>query len=394
MHTDSQPTRIDVRLPGTRRACGRIRWQPRPRQYRVDKTGRASTAEVLGTVQWLTHLDGPVRALADTAGVRARMPRVAANGDSVWITDAEGDDALAVHHDGETRLVAAGQLGRALELAVAPDSQTAAVASHDGRVLAVMLEDGSVRELERNVDGDAAGLSYSPDSKWLVWSAPTKNPLRNLRMAALETAEVVEVTSERFVDTEPSFTPDGKYLAFLSTRTFDPVYDAHNFELSFPYGARPYLIPLALDTPSPFDPELAGRAAVAAEPEDEAGKADGDKPAGDKAEVPTSASIWSDCPSASWRYRWLRGCTAGCIGQGGLLWLQRPRAARSVPTAPETKPARPSLHRWDFTRRTVVDLVDELDGYEVGGDGTDRGARRREPEGGPVRPQGREARAG
>jgi tricorn protease len=371
---DSQPTRIAVELPGTRRArvAGPVKAAAAVGEYRVDKTGRASAVEVLGTVQWLTHLDGPVRALADTAGVRARMPRVAANGDTVWITDAEGDDALVVHHDGETRLVAAGQLGRALELSVAPDSQTAAVASHDGRVLVVRLEDGSVRELERNVDGDAGGLSYSPDSKWLVWSAPTKNPLRNLRMAALETAEVVEVTSERFVDTEPSFTPDGKYLAFLSTRTFDPVYDAHNFELSFPYGARPYLIPLALDTPSPFDPELAGRAAVAAEPEDEAGKPDGDKPVDDKAEVP-EARVDLDglsdrvvaVPVAAGLYRGLHPA------KGGLLWLQRPVSGEiGADRAPEAKPARPSLHRWDFTKRTVVDLVDELDSYEVSGDGT------------------------
>jgi tricorn protease len=386
---DSQPTRIDIELPGTRRArvAGPVKAAASLGEYRVDKTGRASAVEVLGTVQWLTHLDGPVRALADKATVRARMPRVAGNGDIVWITDAEGDDAVALHHDGATRLVAAGELGRALELAVAPDSETAAVASHDGRVLVVTLADGSVRELERNVDGDASGLSYSPDSKWLVWSAPTKSPLRNLRMAALETGEVGDVTTERFVDTEPSFTPDGKYLAFLSTRTFDPVYDAHNFELSFPYGARPYLIPLALDTPSPFDPELAGRAAVGAEPEDEAAKPEADKPeadkrhanktqgdkaAGDKADVPevrVDLDGLSDrvvaVPVAAGLYRGLHPA------KGGLLWLQRSVSGEiGADRAPEAKPVRPSLHRWDFTKRTVVDLVDELDGYEVSGDGT------------------------
>src|SRR5258708_20556523 len=51
---------------------------------------------------------------------------------------------------------------------------------------------------------------------------------------------LVEVTDGRFTDTDPVFTADGLYLAFLSWRSFDPVYDAHVFDLSFPYGRRPF----------------------------------------------------------------------------------------------------------------------------------------------------------
>jgi Putative transposase DNA-binding domain/WD40-like Beta Propeller Repeat len=70
---------------------------------------------------------------------------------------------------------------------------------------------------------------------------------------------VVDVTDGRFTDTDPVFTADGKYLAFLSVRSFDPVYDTHVFDLSFPYGCRPYLVPLAAGTPSPFAPLPGGR---------------------------------------------------------------------------------------------------------------------------------------
>jgi len=37
-------------------------------------------------------------------------------------------------------------------------------------------------------------------------------------------------------------------------RSFDPVYDAQSFDMSFPFGSRPYLVPLAEHTPSPFGP--------------------------------------------------------------------------------------------------------------------------------------------
>ena len=110
------------------------------------------------------------------------------------------------------------------------------------------------------------GLAWSPDSAWLAWSQPTEHPLginlsqlRRLRLARIADGQVFDATDGRFTDTEPVFTLDGKYLAFLSTRSFDPVYDAHFFDLSFPYGARPYLLPLDGTTPSPFAPELGGR---------------------------------------------------------------------------------------------------------------------------------------
>ena len=109
-----------------------------------------------------------------------------------------------------------------------------------------------------------SGLAYSPDSAWLAWAHPGPEPLSRIRLARLaddETAddETVDVTDGRFVDSEPVFTADGKYLAFLSARIFDPVYDAHFFDLSFPFGSRPYLVPLAADTPSPFAPLPQGR---------------------------------------------------------------------------------------------------------------------------------------
>ncbi|MCK6440663.1 MAG: PDZ domain-containing protein, partial [Planctomycetes bacterium] len=44
----------------------------------------------------------------------------------------------------------------------------------------------------------------------------------------------------------------GKYLYFLSNRFFEPIMDSQNFDYIFPSGAKPCLIPLRLDIPSPF----------------------------------------------------------------------------------------------------------------------------------------------
>ncbi|MGH3632305.1 MAG: peptidase S41, partial [Sciscionella sp.] len=67
------------------------------------------------------------------------------------------------------------------------------------------------------------------------------------------------MTELRFCDFDPVFTADGEHLAFLSMRSFDPIYDTHVFDMSFPRGCRPYLVPLGAGTPSPFDPQRDGR---------------------------------------------------------------------------------------------------------------------------------------
>ena len=388
LDADAGPTRVDLELPGSRSAR---RPAPQPvaanlGDFAVAADGRASVVEVRGTVQWLTHLDGPVRALADQPGVRARLPRLGGPSSApvtVWVTDAEGDDALEVLSvdgpDAGPRRILGGQVGRVLELAVSPDGTHAAVASHDGRVSVVRLDSGELTELGRSEFGDASGLAFSPDSRWLAWSAPHQDPLRSITLAAVDGSVVTAATGARFVDTEPVFTLDGNHLAFLSARTYDPVYDAHNFELAFPIGIRPYLIPLKATTPSPFDPELAGR------PSPDQAKPDADRPAVDDpasdqpgaarpaaAEVPATAVDVDGLEARVVAVPVAAGLYGGLAAvKGGLLWLERPLSGEIGADRPTgMKAPRASLHRWDFEKRTATELLTGVDEYAVSGDGT------------------------
>ena len=359
-----QPRRLDIALPGARtaRQSTRVPTQLENVELDVDADGRASAAGVRGTVQWLPHRDGPVRTLADLAGVRTRLPRVlpGAARSAVWVTDAEGEDALEVGDGVTSRRLAAGQLGRVLELVVAPDGASFAVATHDGRVLRVDLGSGQVTAVASEVL-DASGLAFSPDSRWLAWSAPSESGLRQIRLADLATGTVLDATPLRFVDTEPIFTLDGRYLAFLSARTFDPIYDTHAFDLSFPVGVRPYLIPLQADTASPFAPELEGRAVV---PTAVQSSPDAAAAVDLRIDPEGLAERVVAVPTAAGRYVGLRAA------KDGLLWLAKPLAGELGQDRPTTDLRRPSLRRWDFSTRRELTVVPELDGYAVSGDGS------------------------
>jgi tricorn protease len=402
LRADGVARRLDVRLGGPR--TGR---QPVPvdpvhalGDLSPDRSGRASAVEVRGTIQWLTHRDGPVRALADAPGVRCRLPvvlpgaadRSGGVGDHdrpvvLRVCDAEGDDALevgAADGSGPSRRIAAGRIGRVLELAGSPDGRLAALTTHDGRLLVIDLVgrgdggsgDDPVRVVVAGARTELTDPVFSPDSRWLAWSHPGQYPLRQIRLADLGAGsgsgvpEVIEATPLRFVDDEPVFTPDGRYLAFLSVRTFDPVYDAQVFDMSFLAAQRPYLLPLRAATPSPFDPEPAGRPVEV--PEDDEGRSDGRGDGDGRARCGVSVDVDVEgltaravpVPVPAGRFRRLQATA------GGLLWLEHPLSGELGDSrAADDEEPKATLCRYDLVKRRAETLVDDVHDAWVTGDG-------------------------
>ncbi|MFI6657709.1 S41 family peptidase [Streptomyces sp. NPDC050523] len=390
---DSEPRRLDVRLNGPR--AGRRRYQVPAAQHvdgiSVDETGRASAVVVRGSLHWLTHRDGPARTITDTPGVRVRLPEMlGSSGQVAYVTDAEGEDAIEVAHlpratgHREPRRLASGKLGRVLELVSDPEGERLAIASHDGRLLLITVSadeaaaedadpaaaetDGEVTELIRSVNGPVRDLAFSPDGAWLTWSHPgIGRSLRQIKMARIPgTGErlVVDVTDGRFEDENPVFTRDGRYLAFLSWRGFDPVYDVHTGDLSFPLGCRPYLVPLNSATPSPFALNPEGRpAAGGLDPvEDEGG--------GDSAvtvEVEGLESRVTPFPVTASKYSALHP-----VAGGGLVWLRWPISGALGETFanPDDTTGRPTLEHFSISKAKKTELVDHLDWFAVSGDGS------------------------
>lgn len=462
----SQPRRIDVRPGGPRRAREPFR-ASLPADLgpvRPDRTGRASIVSVLGTVHRLTHRDGPARALLAEPGVRARLAHPLGTDRAVWVDDATGEDAVVVapldaHAPAapERARYAAGRLGRVLELAPAPDGSAVALTTHDGRLLVLHTgadpvpdpvsgpderpDDGVVdeaaparpvgelRELHRGTAGEPSDVSWSPDSAWLAWCDPTPEGLSRIVLTRVADGEHAEVTPARFHDSDPVFTADGRHLAFLSRRVFDPSYDEHSFDLTFGTGWKPFLVPLAARTPSPFGAGPDGR------PVDPADEGPDDPPAtpptppdppepGDEPEPPGDTAVdgaVDRAPAGARRAvaaatgagaRARGGARGGRRGsgrdadegppevvvdvdgladrvvgvpveaarytrlaavRGGLVWLRLPSGTGvlgdSLPDD-DAEPDRAVLERFDLARRTVTVVADPASSFAVSGDGT------------------------
>lgn len=389
---ESLPRRLDVRLGGPR--TGRRTYQVPAAQHvdgiSVDETGRAGAVVVRGSLYWLTHRDGPARTIADTPGVRVRLPEMLGSGGQVaYVTDAEGEDAVEIAYlprasgEREPRRLASGELGRVLELVSDPKGERLAIASNDGRLLLLDATEesesggtsrtgsgsgsGEVTELIRSINGPVRDLAFSPDGAWLTWSHPgIGRTLRQIKMARIEgpgARTIVDVTNGRFEDENPVFTRDGRFLAFLSWRGFDPVYDVHTGDLSFPLGCRPYLVPLSSATPSPFAVNPEGRpAAGGLDPvEDEPG--DGTV----TVEIEGLESRVTPFPVTASKYSALYP-----VAGGGLVWLRWPISGALGETFanPDDTSGRPTLEYFNITKAKKSELVDHLDWFALSGDGS------------------------
>ena len=124
--------------------------------------------------------------------------------------------------------------------------------NHEDQLLIVSVAAGNARLLDESAFGRPAGPAWSPDGRWVAYSFPASPKTSQIKLAEVAGEQVVAVTGPEFKDSCPSFDPTGKYLYFLSRRSFDPVYDSLFFDLGFPLGSRPYLVTLRADQPSPF----------------------------------------------------------------------------------------------------------------------------------------------
>ena len=225
---------------------------------------------------------GPLRH-GTTSGVRYRLGSWLPDGKRiVAVTGQDGGEALVTFSvDGSSeQMKIEGDLGRAIDLHVAPGdvnkptdgepatsakkkkpkqsqpSQTSrnrlVLTNHRHEVVLVDLDSGQWRVIDRSKYHRINGVAWSPDSKWIAYGYASSEHTSSIRLCEIESGKITTITRPDFTDVYPSFDPDGKYLYFISGRTYNPVYDELFFDLGFPIGTRPYLVILRNDVTSPF----------------------------------------------------------------------------------------------------------------------------------------------
>ena len=91
-------------------------------------------------------------------------------------------------------------------------------------------------------------------SRWLAYSRGVDNRLTAVFIFDSKESKIHQVTSGAYPDYDPCFDPEGKYLYYITSRTFSPVYSSFDNTFIYPNSATIAAVPLKNDTPSPIAP--------------------------------------------------------------------------------------------------------------------------------------------
>ncbi len=371
---DAKPRPIDVRLVGGGPEPEPVDGLDHIESIAPDHGGDGSLLSWRGQAWFLTHRSGPARALSDLPGVRVReaIP-LGKSGKGIWATDAEGEDCLEIVQldgDGDPRRIAGGKVGRILSLAASVDGTRVAVVSHDGTIHAINVASGALKKVGTSPGGEATGLAFSPDGRYLVWREAFGPEGISGRIVGYDFTDdrSFVVTRGRFKDFSPAFSLDGKYLWFLSSRNIDPSYDELGFDLGFTNTVRPYVIPLRAEDPAPFGPSADGWAISEDEEGDKkGGEHDSEEEAKPDAivfEIEGAEDRMVPLPVAAGRYEALFPTAHG------VAWRKAHSYAGVLGTGrlPGVDP-KESVEGYDLAHRKSHVLVEACDDVAISGDG-------------------------
>jgi tricorn protease len=362
--TSDSTRRLDVTVPSARTQAAR-KFVPVAEQLqgvRLHPAGHSVALEARGQFFTMALWEGAVLQHG-APSARLRLGQWLADGSTrVAVSDASGEDRIELFEG--TQLAPRTlpwDLGHVTVLRAAPRGVLLALANHRNELFLGDVATGTLTRLDHSEFGRIEDPAWSADGAWLAYTFPTSMRHTAIKLAEVATQAATLVTQPEFRDYCPAFDPAGKYLYFLSLRTYDPVYDSVQFELSFPRAARPYLIALQSSGPPPFEPAPSGMKAA----HDEDKKKD-DAPAAPPQPSVELAGIVrrvAAFPVPENRF----GQIAGVAG-GKVVWTVLPIAGAHGRGGHKESPGR--LEVFDFKTAQAKTLLDPADSFTLAADHT------------------------
>ncbi|MDR1338803.1 MAG: PDZ domain-containing protein [Prevotellaceae bacterium] len=255
------------------------------RSVDLSTDGKRIVLSARGDIFTVPVTSGVTRNLTETSGVHERDTQWSPDGKLIaYISDETGEDEIYIRsQDG---LQAPVQLTKNSDtykygISWSPDSKKILWSDKLQRLRYIEPDSKKITEVEQTVDGELRDFSWSPDSKWIAYTHPRHNTTSTIVIYSVDSGKKEEVSDDWFDSWAASFSDDGKFLTFISARDFRPAYSGVEWNYSYSGMSKIYIVPLSKKTPSPFAYANDEVSVKEDKPADEPKKAD-DKKSADK----------------------------------------------------------------------------------------------------------------
>ena len=231
--------------------------------YAIHPKGHSVAFNVRGKSFSMSNWEGAAIQHGEAHGVRYRLVRWLRDGKRlIMVSDATGEETFEIHTRATNsnpepviERLAGVDIGRPHLLEVSPTQDAIVFANQRQELLHFDLKRKKLKQLDKSKYNRINSIEWSPDGRWVAYNFWTSHTTSAIKLCRVDSGECHFVTEpNRLFDIAPSFSPNGKYLFFISYRDFNPVYDTFYFDLNFLHGGRPYLVTLQDDLPNPFIP--------------------------------------------------------------------------------------------------------------------------------------------
>ena len=217
---------------------------------------------------------GVTKNLTRTPGAHEREAQWAPDGRSIaYISDQTGETELYLRpaEGGEPVQLTKNNDTYIRIFQWSPDAKKIVYTDRKNRVNLLDVATKQVTTLSQSPLGEARGVSFSPDSKWLTYSRVSENNFSLVYLYDIAAKKEYPVTDKWYESSSPVFSTDGKYLVFSSARDFNPTYGRTEWNHTYSDMNGVYLALLSKETASPFlEKDAQVMTGAASTPEDEA----------------------------------------------------------------------------------------------------------------------------
>jgi tricorn protease len=229
-------------------------------QYEISHDGKRALFAARGDLFTVPAGDGVTRNLTRTPDVHDRNAKFSPDGKQVaFISDATGEDEIHVGPaDGSepAKPVTSGADTYKYELLWSPNSKKILWSDKKLRLQFVDVETKKVTLVNQAEAWEIRQFAWSPDSKWVAFARDEVDSLDKVYLYSLDAGKTTAVTDGWYASGAPAFSADGKYLFFVSSRDFNPVYSQTEWNHAYRDMSRVYFVTLAKATINPLRPKL------------------------------------------------------------------------------------------------------------------------------------------
>jgi len=244
----------------------RVRWIAKPMDYvtatHVSPNGDRVALTARGQVFVAPVGPGRLVEASRHQGVRYRSARFSPDGKSLTVLSDESGETdwwkFPANGVGAGEQLTSDAKVLRWDGATSPDGKYLAYYDKNQTLWLLDLVAKKTVKIEASPDGDYQDLIWSPDSKWLAYTRPQAT-FSTVVLYSIGSGKATPVTTPRADSYSPGWSADGKWLYFLSNRTFrSPIgspWGPRAPEPFFDKQVKIYLVSLVKGLRSPFQPK-------------------------------------------------------------------------------------------------------------------------------------------